>query len=393
MKRSTNGFLTTHMGSLPRPKSLLALLAARTQGQKYDQANLEREIKGATADVVRQQVEAGVSVINDGEQGKSNFWLYRQQRLTGFEPRELPRSEVLRNLEARDYPEFFSRWMGTGQKDGPTVELCCTGPIAWKDFSETERDIANLKELATGVNAAELFMTAISPGCYLPANLHYKTEEEYLGALVAAQEREYAAIVEAGLVLQIDAPDLTCEYRRSDITLQAHLKYMRNRVDAINYATRNLPADRIRVHVCWGADEAPHHRDVPLKAIVNELLRLGPHGITIPGANGRHAHEWKVWEDVKLPEGKVVIPGVIDSTTNIIEHPEAVAERILRYAGVLGRENVIAGVDCGFDTTGVGDMGQVDPKIVWAKLRSLADGAALASRELWRTPLSVSAAS
>ena len=223
-------------------------------------------------------------------------------------------------------------------------------------------------------------MTAISPGCYLPPNQHYPNEEEYLSDLTAAMEREYTAIVEAGFVLQIDAPDLTCHYRQKDISIDEHLRYMGSRVDAINYATRKLAADRIRVHVCWGADEAPHHRDIPLKAILGELLRLRPTGMTIPGANGRHSHEWRVWEDVKLPDGKIIIPGVIDSTTNIIEHPEAVAERILRYASVLGAENVIAGVDCGFDTSA--EMGRVDPRIAWAKLKSLSEGAALASRQI-----------
>jgi 5-methyltetrahydropteroyltriglutamate--homocysteine methyltransferase len=385
MKRSIGRILTTHTGSLPRPHALVVHTREKYSGQPSDPSELEREISDAVSGVVRKQAEAGITVINDGEQGKSNFWLYRSQRLTGFEMAE-SEEKIATVIESRDFPEFFARWEARGQdKPGEPkkedLELCCTGKIEWKDFSEVERDIANLKKAAEGADHEELFMTAISPGCYLPPNHFYRNEEEYLSDLTNAMEREYTAIVKAGILLQIDSPDLTCHYRQKDITVEEHLKYIHNRVDAINHATRNLPADRIRVHVCWGADEGPHTRDIPLRAIVHELLRLRPLGLTMPGANGRHSHEWKVWEEVKLPGDKLLVPGVIDSTTNIVEHPEAVAERILRYAAVLGPERVIAGVDCGFDTSA--EMGRVDPKIAWTKLRSLAEGAALASHQLW----------
>jgi 5-methyltetrahydropteroyltriglutamate--homocysteine methyltransferase len=387
VKRSTDAILTTHTGSLPRPLSLVKLLLAKDRGEAVDAASLEREIRTAVDETVNKQLAAGVSVINDGEQGKTNFYVYRYERLTGFEL--VPGQPAQRlAVEARDYPEFFAHWLSGGQiREGRStsrqdpVEVCCTGAIAWKDFSQVERDIANLKAATEGLGAQDVFMSAISPGTYLPRNEHYGREDDYLHAMADAMAREYAAIVNAGFVLQIDAPDLTVVWRQRDISMEAYLKNTVRCVELINHATRELPADRIRVHVCWGADEAPHHRDVPLKDIVDILLRLRPAGMTIPGANGRHSHEWKVWQDVKLPQGKIIVPGVIDSTTNIIEHPEAVAARILQYAGVLGRENIIAGVDCGFDT--VADMGQVDPRIVWAKLASLAEGAALASQTLW----------
>lgn len=385
MKRSTNTMLTTHTGSLPRSLELVEQLFAKDRGEDVDQARLGRTITDAVAETVENQIDAGLTVINDGEQGKTNFYTYRHQRLSGFELVDPVASDHAIAMEARDYPEFYAHWLSGGRirHDQPvqTQELCCTGPVGWRDFSDVERDIANLKAATAGVDMADVFMTAISPATYAPRNAHYANEEEYLYAMADAMSREYTAIVEAGFILQIDSPDLTTYYRMQDVSVEEHIRHMALCVDVINHATRNLPADRVRVHVCWGADEAPHHRDIPLKEIVNELLKLRPMGMTIPGANGRHSHEWKVWQDVKVPDDKIIIPGVIDSTTNIIEHPEAVAERIVRYAGVLGRENVIAGVDCGFDT--VADMGQVDTKVVWAKLSSLAEGAEIASKKLW----------
>ena len=385
MNRSTSRILTSHTGSLPRPISLVKLLWAKDAGQPYDPNELDAAITASVAETVRRQVEAGVTVINDGEQGKTNFYVYRYQRLSGFEPMPFsaPRGNPM-SSEAQDFPEFYKRWMAGGQlREGRTSQpdLCCSGPVGWQDFSDVERDIANLKAASRDADVADVFMSAISPATYPPPNHHYKSEEEYLFAIADAMKREYKAILDAGFVLQIDSPDLTTYYRMAHVTVEEHIKHMNLCVDVINHAVEGLPLDRIRVHVCWGADEAPHNRDIPLKDIIHSLLRLKPHGMTIPGANGRHSHEWKVWEGIKLPPEKVIVPGVIDSTTNIIEHPEAVAERIVRYASVLGRENIIAGVDCGFDT--VADMGQVDPAIVWAKLKSLGDGAALASQELW----------
>jgi len=384
--RST-GIRTTHTGSLPRPLPLVEMLFARDAGEPIDLGVMERVVSDAVADAVAAQLDAGISIINDGEQGKTNFMNYRFGRLSGFEMGPIADAARLAiSTEMQDFPEFYAHWLGHGRIRNvepaplPTEELCCTGAVGWRDFSEVERDIANLLAASSG-SGADLFMTAISPGTYLPPNHHYPSEEAYVYAMADVMSREYAAIVDAGILLQIDAPDLTVQYRQQPITVEEHLEYMALRVDAINHAVRDLPKDRVRVHVCWGADEAPHHRDIPLAEIVHSLLRLTPHGMTIPGANGRHAHEWKVWEDIELPEERYIVPGVIDSTTNIIEHPDAVAERIIRYAAVLGRDHVVAGVDCGFDT--IADFGQVDPKIVWAKLRSLSEGAARATQWLW----------
>jgi 5-methyltetrahydropteroyltriglutamate--homocysteine methyltransferase len=385
MKRSETAILSTHTGSLPRAAALMEVLA-RNEREAVDPAELDRHVRPAVEETVRRQVECGVSVVNDGEQSKTNFSSYHYHRLTGFSHLPAAPSAKIHPCqgEAVDFPDFFlNRWgpagrgQGTGKYKMPAEDLCCTGVVGWKDFSEVERDIANLKEVTAGLDIADVFVTAISPGTYLPRNVHYTVDADYEHAMADTMAREYQAIVDAGFILQIDAPDLAVYYRMEEVTIEQHLEYMGRRVDLINYATRNLAPDRVRIHACWGADEAPHHRDIPLKVIVGELLRLKAAGLMVPGANGRHAHEWKVWQDVKLPAEKVLVPGVIDSTTNIIEHPEAVAERILNYAGVVGRERVIAGVDCGLA------YGLVDPPIVWAKLRALGDGAALATQALW----------
>jgi 5-methyltetrahydropteroyltriglutamate--homocysteine methyltransferase len=364
----------------------MAILAKNERGEPVDSAELNRSIRPAVEETVRRQVECGITVINDGEQGKTNFSSYHYHRLTGFSHQPSPPSKKIHpcQAEAVDFPDFFFYRWGPAAARGPTNEkfkmptedLCCTGQIGWKDFSEVERDIANLKDATRNLRVADVFVTAISPGTYLPRNVHYRSDDEYLHAMAETMAREYQAIVNAGFVLQIDAPDLTVYYRMEECTVEQHLAYMGSRVDMINYATRDIPPEMVRVHACWGADEAPHHRDIPLKEIVHELLRLKPAGLMVPGANGRHSHEWKLWQTVKLPANKVLIPGVIDSTTNIIEHPEAVAERILNYASVVGREQVIGGVDCGLGYL-------ADPPIVWAKLRSLSEGARLATQALW----------
>jgi 5-methyltetrahydropteroyltriglutamate--homocysteine methyltransferase len=388
VRRSGERFLTTHVGSLPRGTELLDLLRAKDERRPTDANRLDEVVRTAVEQAVAQQVDAGLDVVNDGEQGKLSFQTYRYQRLSGFELVDAAEAAVDpagAPEEARDFPEFYEGWTHAwrsatarrSQQAGPTKLLCCTGPIGWQDFSDVERDLANLSAAAEGVGAEEIFMTAISPGTYAPPNLYYSTECEYLEAMADAMAREYEAIVAAGFVLQIDAPDLTTMYRLRDITPAQLHERDELCIAAINRGLRNVAPGRVRVHVCWGADEAPHHRDVPLETIVHQLLELRAEGLAIPGANGRHAHEWRVWQDVPLPDDKVLVAGVIDSTTNIIEHPDVVAERIGRYADVVGRERLIAGVDCGFGT--VAGVNQVDARIVWAKLRSLAEGAALAS--------------
>jgi 5-methyltetrahydropteroyltriglutamate--homocysteine methyltransferase len=385
MQRSTDYILTTHTGSLPRPPELAGLLRAHDRGQPVDEQDFEAAIRQSVFEVARRQRDCGLAIINDGEQSKISFSGYRTQRLDGFElvdAKDAGPTYTMSSMEAADYPEFYSHWLGRGIGESPQV-LCCTGRIGWRESAtvEVKRDIDNLLAAGEEVKAVDLFMTGLSPACYAPPNLYYEDEDEYLTAIAEAMSVEFRAIVEAGLTLQIDAPDLGNTHRKRDYSLPQLLAHLERCVEVINHATRGLDADAIRVHVCCGADEAPHHRDVQLVDVAHILMKLRPAGLTVVGANGRHAHEWKVWADVKIPDGKVIVPGVIDSTTNIIEHPEAVAQRIGQYVSVLGRENVIAGVDCGFDTTL--DMRQVDPKIAWAKLGALAEGAALASRTLW----------
>jgi 5-methyltetrahydropteroyltriglutamate--homocysteine methyltransferase len=375
MKRSLNGILTTHTGSLARPPKLRQLLIDRDAGTPIDQGVFDATVRQAVAEVVRQQAGIGISIINDGEQSKIGFANYVTERLSGFTGADESRPI---SLDEREFPEWASRRGFAFRRPS------CSGPIGWKDFDAVEMDIENLQAAARAVGADEVFMTAVSPGTlanFLP-NRHYPSREAYLAALAEVMKREYAAIVNAGFLLQLDCPDLAL---RSiwfpDLSVAEFRAVVALNIEALNHAVAGLPPDRMRMHVCWGAGERPQHADVTLADIVDLLLTARPDALSIVGANGRHEHEWRVWEDVKLPAGKVLIPGVIDSTTNIIEHPETVAERIVRYAGVVGRENVIAGVDCGFATSSTSD--QVDGKVAWAKLRALQDGAELATTRLW----------
>jgi 5-methyltetrahydropteroyltriglutamate--homocysteine methyltransferase len=379
MKRSTARVLTTHTGSLPRPPQVVEALLAEQKSPGRQTAALDAAVASAVAEVVRKQVDCGLDVINDGEQGRTDYTTYVKDRLTGFDGPSAPP-------------------LGTGEPDFPELSAmlayfaspfqhrpACSGPLAWKDFPALEADIARAKCAMAGAKAEDVFMTSPSPGQiarYLK-NQHYPTDEAYLYALADLMAREYRAIVDAGFVLQLDCPDLAL----SRHTVFAHLslaefrKVITTHVEALNHAVKNIPPERMRMHICWASTQGPHHNDVPLKDIVDIVLKGRPQAVSFPGANPRHGHEWKVWKDVKLPDGKNVIPGVIDSTSNFVEHPELVADRILQYAGAVGRENVIAGVDCGFGTF-AGRL-QVDSKIVWMKLASLAEGARLASKELW----------
>jgi 5-methyltetrahydropteroyltriglutamate--homocysteine methyltransferase len=380
MRRSIDRILTTHCGSLPRPPRVLELVEALDQGRPFDAVELDAAVREATAEAVRRQLRAGLDVVNDGEQSKFSFSSYFHVRLDGFTTTvvEAPATPA---AETADFPEFYARRWPFARTRTRSV---CTGPIAYTGRDAVERDIANLKAAAGPAGAAELFMSAISPGTILSStpNEHYATDDEYHEALCDALRVEYEAIADAGIVLQLDCPDLGRTPRLQEISIEQHRRLVARNVELIDYATRTIPPERVRFHVCWGADEAPHHRDPPLADLADLLVRARPQGMTIAAANGRHEHEWRVWEDVQLPEDKILIPGVVDSTTNIVEHPETVAERIGRFAGVLGRERVIAGVDCGLDT--VGGVVQVDPAIAYAKLAALSAGAALASERLWR---------
>ncbi|WP_089719036.1 cobalamin-independent methionine synthase II family protein [Candidatus Entotheonella palauensis] len=382
MKRSESRILTTHTGSLPRSLELQELLRQREERQPLDPSVFAAGVCTGVADVVRQQLDTGLDVINDGEQSKSQYAAYVKEWLTGFEGERLIRSGY--RLGDEDFPEYVAKG-GTHQSSTSIPQPTCTGPIAWKDWSAVQTDIDNLKAAVADHKPEEIFMTAASPGIianFLP-NEHYPDHEAYLYALADVMKDEYRAIVQAGFLLQVDCPDLALTRVSSfaHLSLDAFKDIVAMHVEVLNYAVADLPPERLRMHLCWGNTEGPHHRDVPLDEIVHLVLNARPMAISFEGANPRHAHEWKVWQTVELPADKVIIPGVVDTTTNFIEHPELVAERIVRYADVVGRERVIASTDCGFGTSAWGR--KVDARIAWAKLASLTEGARLASGELF----------
>ena len=376
MKRSTDRILTTHTGSLPRPADLASMLVAEDNGTLTDTAGLASRVTAAVDEVVQKQREAGIDVINDGEMGKVGYSTYVKHRLTGFGGQS---TQVARG-EAKDFPEWNARAAAAGMQ-----RPACDGPIEWKDFAAVERDISDLRAALAGGEQAEAFMTAASPGviAIFLANSYFPSRDAYLERLAEVMQAEYEAITSAGFVLQLDCPDLAMSRhnRYADMPTSDFVKLVEQNVEVVNQATRNIDPEQMRLHLCWGNYEGPHHLDVELKDIIGAVLKARPAGLSFEGANPRHEHEWVVWKDVKLPDGKVIIPGVIDSTTNFIEHPELVAQRIERYAGVVGKENVIASTDCGFGTFATSSA--VDTRIVWAKLKAMSEGAAIASARLW----------
>jgi 5-methyltetrahydropteroyltriglutamate--homocysteine methyltransferase len=376
MKRSTDRILTTHTGSLPRPADLVEMLRSLDARAPLDEAAFQKRVRDAVAETVARQRKAGIDVLNDGEEGKVGYSTYIKDRCTGFEGEN--RSTMVQ-AEGRDFPD----WAAARARPS-MVRPACTGPIAWKDFDAVKRDIDNLGAAAKSSGAEEVFMSAASPGviAIFLTNEYYPTQEAYLEAIANVMQDEYRAVVDAGFILQLDCPDLAMSRhnRYADKTLEEFRKVVELHVEVLNEATKGIPADRMRLHLCWGNYEGPHQLDVELKDIIDIVLKARAEGISFEGANPRHENEWRVWRDVKLPDDKVLIPGVIDSTTNFIEHPEVVADRIERYASVAGKENVIAGTDCGFGTFAGG--GTVFPDIAWAKLAALSEGAALATREL-----------
>ena len=378
MKRSTDRILTTHTGSLPRPPDLLEMIRARENGEPVEAAAFAARVRSAVAEVVRKQVEAGIDVVSDGEMGKPSFATYVTHRLAGFAG-ENPEPRIFADRAA------FPEWASSEYPGAAMKRRFCVEPLAVKDPQAIQADIDNLKSALAEAPAEEAFTPAASPGIVadVMANRYYPTEEAYLFALADAMKEEYRAIARAGLVLQIDAPDAAMgrhvEFRNS--SLEEFREALALRVEALNHALDGIPEEQVRYHICWGNYEGPHTHDVPLQDIVDLVLRVRAGAYSIEASNPRHAHEWQVWEEVKLPPGKVLIPGVIDSTTNFVEHPEVVAQRIEQYAGLVGRENVIAGTDCGFGTSA--GRTRVHPQIVWAKLEALAAGARLASGRLW----------
>jgi 5-methyltetrahydropteroyltriglutamate--homocysteine methyltransferase len=380
MKRSTERFLTTHTGSLPRPEALIRTMFAREEGVPVDPAALAGHIRAAVADVVRRQAAAGVDVVSDGEMSKPSYATYVKDRLTGFGGASHP----LQYQDLVDFPGMARRVFGDPGRARRRTPAC-NGAIGVRDRAAAATDAENLRAALAGVGVAEAFLTAASPGVIslFFKNEHYPGHEPYLFAIAEAMRHEYGAVARAGFLLQIDCPDLAMgrHIQFAQLSVEEFRKMARLHVEALNHALADVPPDQARVHLCWGNYEGPHHYDVPLAEILDVVFTARPTGISFEAANPRHAHEWKVFERVKLPAGKVLIPGVIDSTTNFIEHPELVAERIGRYARLVGRDNVMAGTDCGFGTW-VGQSA-VDPDIVWAKLATLAEGARLASREFW----------
>jgi 5-methyltetrahydropteroyltriglutamate--homocysteine methyltransferase len=378
MKRSTERILTTHTGSLPRPDDLVALLTAHEMDELHDQAAFAARVRTAVAEVVRKQHDAGVDIVNDGEMGKFNYASYVTDRLTGFAGTDSVQNRS-RAADLRDYPDF-TRSPRPSRKT-PT----CTGPITYKGAEAVQRDITHFRAALQGVQPEDTFLSAASPGViafFLP-NHYYPSEEAYLYALADAMQAEYEAIHQAGFLLQVDCPDLAMGRHTefAEASLEVFRHHATLHVEALNHALAAIPPERMRLHLCWGNYEGPHHRDVPLKDILDVVLRARPAALSFEAANPRHAHEWKVFQEVPLPEGKVVMPGVLDSTTNFIEHPELVAERLIRFASLVGRENVIAGTDCDFSTTA--GARRVSPMIAWAKLRAMVEGARLASQQLW----------
>jgi 5-methyltetrahydropteroyltriglutamate--homocysteine methyltransferase len=384
MKTSVDRILTTHTGSLPRPDDLLQLMYAKEDG-KAEPRVVEAGVRDAVTWAVRKQAEAGVDVLNDGEMSKIGYSTYVKDRLTGFEGE----GALMGLPEMGDFPEWGQRMfaeLGHGMEYVRTP--ACVGPIKVKDREQVKRDIENLTVATQGVKAEDVFMSAASPGviALFFANQHYPSREAYLAAIADAMKEEYEAIAGAGFVLQLDCPDLAMgrHLQFAGSTLEEFRREARRNVEALNHATSRIPPEQLRMHLCWGNYEGPHHLDVPLKDVVDIVLAARPSGISVEACNPRHAHEWRLFEEVKLPDEKVLIPGVIDSTTNYVEHPEVVAQRLLNYARVVGQERVMAGSDCGFGT--FAGVSAVDPKITWAKLQSMAEGARLATQEL-RTPV------
>jgi 5-methyltetrahydropteroyltriglutamate--homocysteine methyltransferase len=381
VKRSAERVLTTHAGSLPRPPAVLDLVEGRDQRVVQTNAAAGAVIDQAVREAVARQVGAGIDIPSDGEMGRVGFSSYATERLSGFDgtPRAMP-PQVERSL----FPEFYA------EVGGPASGLqfpACNGPIAWRGPHGIQREIATFKAALQGVSPAEAFMPAVSPGQLWInfANEYYPSDEAFIFAAADALANEYRAVVDAGFVLQLDDPGLAMGWNRAEFTGRSIEEYRRvvaQHIAAINHALRGIPADRVRLHVCWGNAEWPHVRDVPLAEIVDLLFEVNAEGLSVEGSNPRHGHEWRVFPDHKLPPGKVLIAGVIDSVTNFVEHPDLVADRIEKYASVVGRENVIAGTDCGFGTFARSHP-RVHPTIAWAKLETLVEGARRATQRLW----------
>ena len=382
MKRSTDRILVSHVGSLARPRDLMEMLVARNEGRPFDAEALARRTRDAVADVVEKQIECGIDIVNDGELGKSNFSRYTKERLGGFIERPAGADFKPTSIFGRDmleFTEYFNRGGRTSIGHHGRV-FYCVEPLTYMGQEEVKADITNLKNALQGKKIEEGFLPAVAPGTmeHWMKNEYYKTQEEYLFAIAAAMAEEYRAIVDAGFVLQIDDPDLADAWQMHPrMSTAEYRKYQELRIEALNHGLKGLPEDRIRFHMCWGSYHGPHKYDIPLNEIVDLVLQVRAGCYSIEASNPCHEHEWRVWEGVNLPDGKLLMPGVIGHYSDFIEHPRAIADRLIRYAKIVGRENVIAGSDCGIGSR-VGH-----PQVGWAKFQAMAEGARIASRELW----------
>ncbi len=387
MQRSTDRILTTHVGSLARPPHQLELLFAKERDEQYDTDEFEASTREAVADIVARQAKTGIDIVNDGEQSKSSFLTYIAERLQGFSPREEEGEDLwTESRETIAFPEFYEahRRLREGLVAQP-VKLACTGPVTYSGHEFLQRDIANVKAAAAAEDIEEVFMTAVSPSDVegQQANRFYASDEEYLYAIADAMHEEYQAIVDSGLLLQIDDPRLLTYYiSRPELTVDECRKWAGLRVEALNHALKGLPEDRIRFHTCYGINIGPRVHEMNLADIVDIMLKVNAGAYSFEAGNPRHEHEWKVWEHVVVPEGKTLIPGVISHSTPLVEHPELIAQRLVRFARTVGKENVIGGSDCGFASFAATEQ-EIHPSIVWAKFSNLAEGARIASKELW----------
>ncbi|MGA7488542.1 MAG: cobalamin-independent methionine synthase II family protein [Xanthobacteraceae bacterium] len=383
MKTSQDRILTTHVGSLPRTDTVLGLLEARENRAAFDAARFDREMRQAVSDIVQRQVETGIDIVSDGETSKISYATYVHDRLSGFSEEggtETPKP----HLDVQPFPDLQRKMaLLTGPRRFKRVS--CIGPVKVRDRAALERDLVNLRAASAAARPFEAFMNAASPGVvtsFLP-NAYYPSHEAYVAAVAEAMREEYEAIAGAGFVLQVDCPDLAMS-RHTGFQALSEAEFLRRaafHVEVLNHALERVPADMVRIHICWGNYEGPHTHDIDLIKIVDVVLRAKAKAISLEAANPRHEHEWAVWRDVPLPDDKVLLPGVIDTSTNYVEHPDLVAERIVRFAGVVGRERVIAGADCGFGTAA--GHGKIDPGVAFLKLAALVEGARRATKQLW----------
>ena len=376
--------LTTHTGSLPRPEALSALLFAKMTKQPYDAGELTRQTKEAVAGILRKQKEVGLDIVSDGEQSKTSFQLYATERLGGIEP-ITPKLGELRTRENTAFPTFY---VGGAHSGSQRSRWACTGPLTYANLEPLKLDLENLKAGLAGMDPVDVFVPSVSPSSCAGTmeNRFYKSDEEHVEAVAEALRQEYEAIVAAGFCVQIDDPRLAMHYMLSpDESIEDARKWARRRIEIMNHALRNVPADRVRHHTCYGINMGPRTSDMEMKHLADLIITIKARYYSFEMANPRHEHEWRVWEQVKLPEDKVLMPGCITHASVIVEHPELVAERITKLAKLVGRERVIASSDCGFASTlRPGERPEVEPEIVWAKFEALRDGARLATRELWK---------